>query len=188
MWLQHLKNALSRFPSQIAIINRHVAKGKCWLRFAICEVRWSEIKLISSDPYCHNLNEQCLPIQNNRLKARLRQYQECFVAKPCAVGNINQIGKLFFGRAVMSVITLCWWRINDVGDCFIVKNRCRYISNRLPTSHSCHQHKPFPTYVTNIEVAWFYSLSFLKGLPNYISNYQQEQVNLNTEGFRKGLW
>ena len=52
-------------------------------------------KNASSDPYCHNLNEKCLPIQNNRLKARLRQYQECFVAKPCAVGNINQIGKFF---------------------------------------------------------------------------------------------
>ena len=62
-----------------------------------CEVRWKEIKNISSDPYCHNLNEKCQPIQNNRLKARLRQYQECFVAKPCAVGNINQLGKLFWG-------------------------------------------------------------------------------------------
>ena len=68
------------------------------------------------------------------------------------------------------VTTLRWWLYG--GDSFqmsmpeslywrLFPHIAFNVKNRSSTSQSCHQHKPFPAFVTEIDVAWYFSYRFV---------------------------
>ena len=92
-----------------------------------------------------------------------------FIIVPHAGINITGIGLIFncheFSATVvittlsrwlfMVTVLICCWQKHYVSHFFQCKRSVTTTSNRSSLSNTCHQHKLFPTSVTNIDVAEF---------------------------------
>ena len=98
-----------------------------------------------------------------------RRRGHCYIQYPALVRPLNMIlsdisihtkrlqrcWTLYVRNSFQMLVTesLCWWLFPHIGDFFQCQESATSISNRLPTSKNCHQHKLPRTSVTNIDVA-----------------------------------